>query len=81
MQPPAFQMPGADRRMRTLKSGWRSLNLEYWAFMACTSEHSMSWQCSGVMYSSTSTAVACSMLRKLRTPGGISFSAMSSTCV
>ena len=52
----------------TWKSGWRSMNLENWAFMASTRLDSMSWQCRGVRYSSTSTAVACSMLRRLRTP-------------
>ena len=68
------------RPVLTWKSGWRSMNLENCAFMASTRLDSMSWQCRGVRYSSTSTAVACSMARRLRTPGGISRSATSSTC-
>ena len=42
-------------------------------------ESSMSWQCTGVKYSSTSTAVACSMLRRALTPEGIRDSEMAST--
>ncbi len=62
------------------KSGWRSINLANWELRAVTRDCSMSWQCRGVRYSSTSTAVACSMLRRLRTPGGISASASTSIC-
>lgn len=42
-------------------------------------ESSMSWQCTGVRYSSTSTAVAWNMLRKPLTPEGIRASEIAST--
>lgn len=42
-------------------------------------ESSMSWQCTGVRYSSTSTAVAWNMLRRPRTPDGIRASDIAST--
>lgn len=42
-------------------------------------ESNMSWQCTGVRYSSTSTAVAWNMLRKPLTPEGIKASDIAST--
>ena len=42
-------------------------------------ESSISWQCTGVRYSSTSTAVAWNMLRRPLTPDGIRASDIAST--
>lgn len=65
----------------TLNAGLRFLKLVNVAFREVVRESSMSWQCTGVRYSSTSTAVAWNMRRTLRTPDGISDSEIASTCM
>ena len=63
-----------------MKAGLRFMKLVKVALREVVRESSMSWQCSGVRYSSTSTAVAWNMLRKPLTPEGIRASDMASTC-
>lgn len=64
---------------RTWKAGLRFMKLVKVALMEVVRESSMSWQCTGVKYSSTSTAVAWNILRKPRTPEGIRAAAIAST--
>lgn len=69
---PAQQAPspqqavhGAQARAHAWKSGWRRRKRAYCRFMPSASDASIAEQCAGVRYSSTSTAVACIMLRRL----------------
>lgn len=59
-------VPSAHARARAWKSGWRRRKRAYCRFMPSASDASIAEQCAGVRYSSTSTAVACIMLRRLR---------------
>ena len=68
-----------NRGRHTLKAGLRFMKLVKVALREVVSESNMSWQCTGVRYSSTSTAVAWNMLRKPLTPEGIKASEIAST--
>ena len=60
------EKPGPHARACAWKSGWRRRKRAYCRFMPSASDASIAEQCAGVRYSSTSTAVACIMLRRLR---------------
>lgn len=62
---PIMHRMRCGRKGRAWKSGWRRRKRAYCRFMPSVSEASIAEQCRGVRYSSTSTAVACIIPRRL----------------